>query len=63
VVLLYGARADSRNQLSEDNDVQRYVMVYDVPKAWLDKLKKNKLKSSQYVKQTVMERLQRDCLI
>ena len=27
-----------------EEDIQRYVMVYDVPKHWLNQLKKNKLK-------------------
>ena len=38
-------------------------MVYDVPKHWLNQLKKNKLKASQYFKQAVMEKLQRDGMI
>ena len=46
-----------------EEDIQRYVMVYDVPKHWLNQLKRNKLKASQYFKQAVMEKLQRDGMI
>lgn len=46
-----------------DNEVQRYVMVYDVPTEWLNALKRNKLKNSQYFKQAVLEKLQRDGMI
>ena len=38
-------------------------MVYDVPKIWIQALKDNKLKSSQYFKQAVLEKLQRDKML
>lgn len=55
--------ANLKQNPKNDNEIQRYVMVYDVPKHWLDQLKKNKLKASQYFKQAVMEKLQRDGMI
>lgn len=54
---------DNSIQDISSQDIQRYVMVYDVPKLWIDALKKNKLKSSQYFKQAVLEKLQRDNMI
>lgn len=54
---------DSRNQPSEDNEIQRYVMVYDVPKAWLKALRANRITASSYLKQAFMEKLQRDVLM
>lgn len=56
----------SKAQLKDkgiEQDIQRYVMVYDVPKVWIQALKDNKLKSSQYFKQAVLEKLQRDKMI
>jgi ABC-type branched-subunit amino acid transport system substrate-binding protein len=56
----------SKAQLKDksiNQDIQRYVMVYDVPKVWIQALKENKLKSSQYFKQAVLEKLQRDKMI
>jgi hypothetical protein len=63
---IFNSVADEANlkEKKQDNDeIQRYVMVYDVPKHWLNQLKKNKLKASQYFKQAVMEKLQRDGMI
>lgn len=63
---IFNSVADEANlkEKKQDNDeIQRYVMVYDVPKNWLNQLKKNKLKASQYFKQAVMEKLQRDGMI
>ncbi|RTL12472.1 MAG: hypothetical protein EKK54_04380 [Neisseriaceae bacterium] len=54
---------DSRNQLSEDNEIQRYVMVYDIPKAWLRALRANRITASSYLKQAFREKLQRDKIL
>lgn len=54
---------DNSNKDRLDQEIQRYVMVYDVPKSWIQALKDNKLKSSQYFKQAVLEKLQRDKMI
>ena len=56
----------AKAQLKDKNtnqEIQRYVMVYDVPKIWIQALKDNKLKSSQYFKQAVLEKLQRDKML
>ncbi len=56
----------SKAQLKDkntDKEIQKYIMVYDVPKAWIQALKDHKLKSSQYFKQAVLEKLQRDKMI
>lgn len=56
----------SKAQLKDksiNQDIQRYVMVYDVPKMWIQALKDHKLKSSQYFKQAVLEKLQRDKML
>ena len=63
---IFNSVADEANlkEKKQDNDeIQRYVMEYDVPKHWLNQLKKYKLKASQYFKQAVMEKLQRDGMI
>ena len=46
-----------------DDDTQRYVMVYDVPKAWIQSIKKNKMTASAYLKQALREKLQRDGML
>ncbi len=48
---------------SEIVDTQRYIMVYDVPKEWIKAIKKRSLKSSQYFKQAVLEKLERDGML
>ena len=56
----------AKAQLKDKNtnqEIQRYVMVYDVPKIWIQALKDHKLKSSQYFKQAVLEKLQRDKML
>lgn len=57
------ANLKEKKRNTVDEEIQRYVMVYDVPKHWLNQLKKNKLKASQFFKQAVMEKLQRDGMI
>lgn len=46
-----------------DNEIQRYVMVYDVPKSWIRMIKKNKMTASSYLKQALREKLQRDNML
>ena len=45
------------------DEVQRYVMVYDVPKQWVVSIRKNKMTVSSYVKQALREKLQRDNML
>ena len=47
----------------DENQTQRYVMVYDVPKAWINAIKKNRMTTSSYVKQALREKLQRDGML
>jgi hypothetical protein len=46
-----------------DDEIQRYVMVYDVPKSWIQSIKKNKMTASAYLKQALREKLQRDNML
>lgn len=46
-----------------DDEVQRYVMVYDVPKSWIQSIKKNRMTASSYLKQALREKLQRDGML
>jgi hypothetical protein len=50
-------------QTTTDNDIQRYVMVYDVPKSWIKSIKQNKMTASAYLKQALREKLQRDGML
>ncbi|MFN7093947.1 MAG: hypothetical protein ACK4M7_01150 [Burkholderiales bacterium] len=48
----------------EPNDeVQRCVMVYDVPKSWIKEIKRNRMTMSSYAKQAIREKLQRDDML
>ncbi len=46
-----------------DGEVQRVVAVYDVPKAWINAIKKEKMTASAYLKQALREKLQRDGML
>lgn len=48
---------------TEDSEIQRYVMVYDVPKTWIKAIKKNRMTASSYLKQALWEKLQRDGML
>lgn len=44
-----------------ENEVQRQVMVYDVPKAWISAVKNGAHATmSSYMKAALLEKLQRD---
>lgn len=55
-------KASLKEQANND-EVQRYVMVYDVPKSWIKAIKKNKMTASSYLKQALREKLQRDGML
>ncbi len=55
-------KASLKEQVNND-EVQRYVMVYDVPKSWIKAIKKNKMTASSYLKQALREKLQRDGML
>lgn len=38
-------------------------MVYDIPKAWIKAIKKNRMTASSYLKQALREKLQRDGML
>jgi hypothetical protein len=48
-----------------NNDVQRYIAVYDVPKSWIRAVKaRSGIKTmSSYARQAILEKLERDGLI
>jgi hypothetical protein len=48
---------------SDNDEIQRYVMVYDVPKSWIQMIKKNRMTASSYLKQALREKLQRDNML
>ena len=58
---LQSVKKDSKNQTSDE--IQRYVMVYDVPKSWINMIRKNKMTASSYLKQALREKLQRDNML
>ena len=55
--------ASLKESKENHTETQRYVMVYDVPKEWIKAIKKRSLKSSQYFKQAVLEKLERDGML
>jgi beta-xylosidase len=48
---------------NNDDEIQKYVMVYDVPKSWIQSIKKNRMTASSYLKQALREKLQRDGML
>lgn len=46
-----------------DEEIQRYVTVYDVPKSWIRAIKKEQMTASAYLKQALREKLQRDGML
>jgi hypothetical protein len=56
-------KASLKDTAQINDDVQRYVMVYDVPKAWIQAIKKNRMTASSYLKQALREKLQRDGML
>lgn len=57
--------AGLKTEVKEDNDVQRYIAVYDVPKAWIRIVKtRTGIKNmSAFARQAILEKLERDGLI
>lgn len=56
-------KAALKEVVTDENEVQRYVMVYDIPKAWIRAIKKNRMTASSYLKQALREKLQRDGML
>ena len=48
-----------------DNDIQRYIAVYDIPKAWIKAVKaRGGIKTmSSFARQAILEKLERDGII
>ncbi len=57
--------AGLKSTTSEDNEVQRYIAVYDVPKVWIKTVKtKTGIKNmSAFARQAILEKLERDGLL
>jgi hypothetical protein len=53
----------TKKEVIENDEIQRYVMVYDVPKSWIQVIKKNRMTASSYLKQALREKLQRDNML
>jgi hypothetical protein len=53
----------SLKEQTTNEEIQRYVMVYDIPKSWINAIKKEKMKASSYLKQALREKLQRDGML
>ena len=51
------------NANTNANDMQPNVSVYNVPRAWLESLKRNKISISAYFKQAIRDKLIRDGFI
>jgi hypothetical protein len=56
-------KAALKEVITDENEVQRYVMVYDVPRSWIKSIKKNRMTASSYLKQALREKLQRDGML
>jgi hypothetical protein len=61
-----GAELKTKSKTADD-ELQRYIAVYDVPKLWIRAIKSNKKNplnnTSAYTKQALLEKLERDGLI
>lgn len=55
---------DSKN-VDQGNEMQKYIAVYDVPKAWIKAVKaKGGIKTmSAFARQAILEKLERDRII
>lgn len=53
------------NMKAPNNETQRYIAVYDVPKVWIEAVKRNGgIKTmSAFARQAILEKLERDGLI
>lgn len=53
------------NTETSKKDTQRYIAVYDVPKVWIDAVKRNGgIKTmSAFARQAILEKLERDGLL
>jgi hypothetical protein len=56
-------KAPLKEASNPQDEVQRYVMVYDVPKTWIQAIKRNRMTASAYLKQALREKLQRDGML
>lgn len=46
-----------------ETEYVRMTSCYNIPKSWIQAIKKNKLTTSNYIKQALLEKLTRDGLI
>ena len=55
--------ANLQNKQEDNSDTVRNTSVYEIPRAWIDAVKKNKIGVSSYIKQAMFEKLKRDGMI
>lgn len=57
--------ATLKTDLKKNDDIQRYIAVYDVPKLWINIVKtKTGIKNmSAFARQAILEKLEKDGLI
>ena len=46
---------DNGNKQEDNSDTVRNTSVYEIPRAWIDAVKKNKIGISSYIKQAMFE--------
>ncbi len=51
------------NHNDDETEYVRMTSCYNIPKSWIQAIKKNKLTTSNYIKQALLEKLTRDGLI
>ncbi len=49
-----------QNSAQDSDDTLKRIPVYNIPKSWIDVLKKNRITASSYIKQAFFEKLNRD---
>ena len=52
-----------QNSTQDSEDTLKRIPVYNIPKNWIDVLKKNRITASSYIKQALFEKLNRDGFI
>lgn len=52
-----------QNSAQDSEDTLKRIPVYNIPKSWIDVLKKNRITASSYIKQALFEKLNRDGFI
>jgi hypothetical protein len=55
--------ANLKNKQDDNSETVRNTSVYEIPRAWIDAIKNNKISVSSYIKQAMFEKLKRDGMV